>query len=222
MQQDAARQRAKRKQVRVTFPDGKVICYGNVSDTFIEVLREIGPERFPEITLEMCRIPLVAREVNPRYKEWTKPVCDGWYLNTQSSTDQKYLQLSLINKSLNLGLTVEIGDFEKQHNPNKALESRSKTKEKLHVRFPDGDYLAAHNAIDTFLECLRKIGVDEIKRRGIEWRGSALITNYKANNGQVQIDANRWVSVPGSTRDKAKLLKVLAAHMKTDLDITIV
>lgn len=37
---------------------------------------------------------------------WIKPVCDGRYVNIQSDTGQKYIQLRSISDSLNLGLTV--------------------------------------------------------------------------------------------------------------------
>ncbi|WP_297067058.1 hypothetical protein [uncultured Duncaniella sp.] len=221
METSSLRQRAKRKLIRVTFPDGKVICYGNVTDTFIAVLREIGSERFPDIKLELCHLPMLTREVYPRYKEWIKPVCDGWYFNAQSNTDQKYIQLRSISDSLNLGLNVEIGeDFEKQDNPNKACGTKSRGK--LMVRFSDGEYIANQNTLDTFLECLWKMGIDDIMRKGIEWGGKPLITSYKVSNRQVQVDTNRWAIIPNTTKDKAKLLRVLAVHLRFNIEITII
>lgn len=221
MASDSLRQRAKRKLIRVTFPDGKVICYGNVTSTFIAVLCEIGSDRFPEINLELCHLPLLAREVYPRYKAWIKPVCDGWYVNTQSDTGQKYLQLRAISDSLDLGLDVEIGeDFEKQDDPNKSRGTKSK--DSLLVKFPDGEYIANQNPIDTFLQCLWKIGIEVIMRKGIEWSGNPLITSYQANNRQVQVDANRWATIPNTTKEKAKLLKVIALHLRLDIEIMVI
>lgn len=221
MASDSLRQRAKRKLIRVTFPDGKVICYGNVISTFIAVLCEIGSDRFPEINLELCHLPLLAREVYPRYKAWIKPVCDGWYVNTQSDTGQKYLQLRAISDSLDLGLDVEIGeDFEKQDDPNKSRGTKSK--DSLLVIFPDGEYIANQNPIDTFLQCLWKIGIEVIMRKGIEWSGNPLITSYQANNRQVQVDANRWATIPNTTKEKAKLLKVIALHLRLDIEIMVI
>lgn len=221
MERCAFRQRAKRKLIRVTFPNGKVFCYGNVTETFIAVLCEIGSGRFPEIKLELCHLPLLTREIYPRYKEWIKPVCDGWFLNAQSNTDQKYIQLRSINDSLNLGLMVEIGeDFEKQINPNKTRGTKSV--DKLMVRFSDGEYIANNNSLDTFLECLWKIGIDDIMRKGIEYSGSPLISISQLSNRQVQVDSNRWATIPNTTKDKVKLLKVLAAHFKLNVEITLV
>ncbi|MGG6545680.1 UNVERIFIED_CONTAM: hypothetical protein NY100_09715 [Prevotella sp. 15_C9] len=56
-----------------------------------------------------------------------KPLCNGWYVNTQANTDCKYIQLRAINEQLSLGLTIEIGtDFEAQDAPNKEKKSRKK------------------------------------------------------------------------------------------------
>ncbi len=215
------RQRAKRKRIRVTFPDGKVICFSNVTDTFIAVLREIGADRFPLIKLELCHLSLLTREIYPKYKQWIKPVCDGWYVNTQSNSDQKYLQLRSINDSLDLGLNIEIGeDIETQDNPDK--ERRSKVQDKLIVKFPDGEYIANPKAIDTFLQCLWKLGIDNILYRNIEYSGNPLITRYRVSPKQIQVDADRWALIPNSTKDKARILRVLASHFRLNLEITVI
>lgn len=214
------RKRAKRKKIRVTFPNGKIICHPNVTDTFIAVLREIGSERFSEITLELCHLPLLGHEIYPRYKDWMKPICEGWYLNAQSNTDQKYIQLRSINDSLSLGLNIEIGeDFETQEKVVK--ERSSKSKAKLLVKFPDGEYIANQSSSETFLECLWKFGIDEIMRKSIEWCGDSMITSYKVSDRQIQVDVNRWAIVPNTTKERAKLLRVIAAHFRINLEITI-
>ena len=84
----------------------------------IDVLKEIGSQRFPEITLEMARYPLLSQEDNPKFKGYMKPVCDGWFLNTQSNTDTKYIQVKAISTLLGVNLKIEIGsDFETEDNP---------------------------------------------------------------------------------------------------------
>lgn len=220
MESDATRQRAKRKKLRVTFPDGRIFCYANVTDTFISVLCEIGPERFHDINLELCHRPLLAQEIYPRYKDWMKPVCDGWYVNTQSDTGQKYMQLRAINDSLNLGLTVEVGyDFETTKKTDKVRGSKSK--EKLLVKFPDGEYIANQSSTDIFLECLWKLGIEDIRRKGVEWGGCPLITAYKTSDRQVQVDTDRWATIPNSTKDKARTIRLLALHFRLNLEITV-
>lgn len=215
------RQRAKRKKIRVTFPDGTVICFGNVTETFIATLCKIGAERFPEINLELCHLPLLTREIYPQYEAWIKPVCDGWYVNIQSDTGQKYIQLRSISDSLNLGLTVEIGDdFEEQEKTKKGRSRKSK--ENLSVTFPDGETVTGPHAIDAFLGCIRKMGIDNILRKGIEWGGNPFITRYQTSSRQVEVEPNRWALIPNTTKDRVKLLKVIAIHLRMDVEITTV
>ena len=116
-----------------------------------------------------------------------KPVGEGWYLNAQSNSDNKYMQLRSINDQLSLGLTIELGtDFETQINPNK--EKRSRTKDKLLVKFPDGEYVANDSALDTYLETIWKLGIDDIMRKHLTWGDKDLITTSQVANGQVQVD----------------------------------
>lgn len=217
--EEVKRGRAKKKLLRVTFPNGKVLCYKNTTETMIATMQELGVDIMSKVKLELCHLPLLSKEIHPKYKEWMKPVCDGWYLNTQSNSDSKFLQLNAINEQLSLGLTVELGDdFETQDNPNK--ERRTKTKDKLLVKFPDGQYFANNSATDTFLEVIWEIGVDKIKQKEMSWCGKPLITTSKMFNGQVQIDNQRWVIIPNTTKDKVKLLRVISAMLRINMEIT--
>lgn len=217
--EEVKRGRAKKKLLRVTFPNGKVLCYKNTTETMIATMQELGVDIMSKVKLELCHLPLLSKEIHPKYKERMKPVCDGWYLNTQSNSDSKFLQLNAINEQLSLGLTVELGDdFETQDNPNK--ERRTKTKDKLLVKFPDGQYFANNSATDTFLEVIWEIGVDKIKQKEMSWCGKPLITTSKMFNGQVQIDNQRWIIVPNTTKDKVKLLRVIGAILRINMEIT--
>lgn len=217
--EEVKRGRAKKKLLRVTFPNGKVLCYKNTTETMIATMQELGVDIMSKVKLELCHLPLLSKEIHPKYKEWMKPVCDGWYLNTQSNSDSKFLQLNAINEQLSLGLKVELGeDFETQENPNK--EKRIKYKDKLLVKFPDGQYFANNSSTDTFLEVIWEIGVDKIKQKEMSWCGKPLITTSKMFNGQVQIDNQRWIIVPNTTKDKVKLLRVIGAILRINMEIT--
>ena len=219
MEEEKHRVRAKKKLI--TFPNGKVICYNNTTSTMINVLTEIGSDKFPAINLELCHLPLLSKEIYPQYKEWMKPVCDGWYLNAQSNSDSKYLQLRSINEQFSLGLNIELGtDFETEKKPIK--EKKSRTKDKLLVKFPDGEYVGNDSAMETFLEVVWKLGIDDIMRKNLTWGSNSLITTSKVINSQVQVGENRWIIVPGTTKDKVKLLRVIMALLHTNLEITII
>lgn len=219
--EEVKRGRAKRKLIRVTFPDGKVICYKSATDTMVATLQKLGQDVLEAINLEMCHLPLLSKEIYPKYKEWMKPVDGGWYVNTQSNSDSKFLQLKAINSQLDLGLVIELdADFEAQDNPNR--ERYSKSKDKLLVKFPDGQYFANSCALDTFLEVVWQIGIEEIKKKDLSWGGNPLITTSKMFNNQVQVDSQRWLTVPNMTKDKIKLLRVIGAMLHIKMEITVI
>ena len=217
--EEVKRDRARRKLLRVTFPNGKVLCYKSTTDTMIATMQELGDDVIANIKLQSCHLPLLSKEIYPRYKEWMKPVCNGWYLNTQSNSDTKFLQLNAINEQLSLGLKIELGeDFIAQDNPNK--EKRTRTKGEILVKLPDGQCFANNSITNTFLEVIRGIGIDKIKQKELTWCGKPLITTSKMFNGQVRIDNERWIIVPNTTKDKVKLLRVIGAMLRINMEIT--
>lgn len=217
--EEVKRDRARRKLLRVTFPNGKVLCYKSTTDTMIATMQELGDDVIANIKLQSCHLPLLSKEIYPKYKEWMKPVCNGWYLNTQSNSDTKFLQLNAINEQLSLGLKIELReDFVAQDNPNK--EKRTRTKGEILVKLPDGQCFANNSITNTFLEVIRGIGIDKIKQKELTWCGKPLITTSKMFNGQVQIDNERWIIVPNTTKDKVKLLRVIGAMLRINIEIT--
>lgn len=221
MEDEIRRARAKKKYLRVTFPNGEEICYKNATSTMIATLNKIGEDKFPLIKLELCHLPLLSREIYPKYKKDMKPICDGWYLNAQSNSDSKFLQLKAINDQLDLGLKIELGDdFETQEEPEK--EKRSKTKDKLLIKMPDGEYIANDSALETFLETVWQLGIDDIRKKELSWGGNPLITRTKIANNQVQVDSDRWIIVPNTTRDKVKLLRVIGAMLHVKMEINVI
>ena len=217
--EEVKRGRAKKKLLRVTFPSGKVICYKSTTDTMLAVLQELGEDVISKIELELCHLPIVSKEIYPKYRKWMKPICDGWYINTQSNSDSKFLELKSINDQLSLNLKLELGaDLDAEDKPDK--EKRTKSKDKLLVKFPDGQYFANNSTLDTFLEVVWEIGIDNIKRKDLSWGGNPLITTSKMFNNQVQVDSQRWIIVPNSTRDKIKLLRVIGAMLHINMEIS--
>lgn len=217
--EEVKRGRAKKKLLRVTFPSGKVICYKSTTDTMVAVLQELGEDVISKIELELCHLPIVSKEIYPKYRKWMKPICDGWYINTQSNSDSKFLELKSINDQLSLNLKLELGaDLDAEDKPDK--EKRTKSKDKLLVKFPDGQYFANNSTLDTFLEVVWEIGIDNIKRKDLSWGGNPLITTSKMFNYQVQVDSQRWIIVPNSTRDKIKLLRVIGAMLHINMEIS--
>lgn len=99
-----------RQKIKVTFPDGKVIRYATVSDTFIEVIRYAGAENVRNLRINAIGDNIIVSkgQINPKYKVSTKLVEGDWYCTTNISTQKKAEILKQISDSLRLGLTVEL------------------------------------------------------------------------------------------------------------------
>lgn len=221
MDEEVKRSRAKKKLLRVTFPNGKVICYNNATSTMIAVLNEIGEDRFSSIKLELCHLPLLSKEIYPKYQKDMKPICKGWYVNAQSNSDTKFLQLMSINEQLHLGLKIELGtDFDTTEKLER--EKKARGRGKLLVKMPDGEYIANDSALETFLEVIWNLGIEYIRKKELSWCGNPLITSKKMVYNQVQIDSDRWIIVPNTTKEKVKLLRVIGAMLHIKMDINVI
>ena len=215
------RQRAVKKLLRVTMPDGTVICHKSATMTMVDVLVAIGSENFPKITTENCHLPLLSKEIYPRYKDYMKPVCDGWYINVQSDTGQKYMQLTSIKSQLGIAMEVEMG-IGFITSDAKVVQKSKKKDDKLLVRFPNGEYAAGENPIDTLIDAIWQIGPDNIRRKELTFKDKPIITLTKQYNGQVQVGQNLWLTVPNQTKDKYKMLRIIDVMMKLGLEISII
>lgn len=221
MMEENLRQRATKKLLRVTMPDGTVICHKSATMTMIDALVAIGSENFPKITTENCHLPLLSKEIYPRYKDYMKPVCDGWYINAQSDTGQKYMQLTSIKSQLGIAMEVEMGTGFITSDA-KVVQKSKKKDDKLLVRFPNGEYAAGENPIDTLIDAIWQIGPDNIRRKELTFKDKPIITLSKQYNGQVQVGQNLWLTVPNQTKDKYKMLRIIDVMMKLRLEISII
>ena len=159
------RQRKLRRLLRISFPDGKVLCFKSATMTFVEALSMIGSERFQEVKLESYHLPLISQEIYPRFKEWMKPIGDGWYVNTQSDSDQKYMQLVSVKQQLGLDWKIEVGaDF--TPSDDKVPQRKKREAQRLMVKFPDGTCICEANPVNNFVHAIEKIGVETLMRKG--------------------------------------------------------
>lgn len=211
--------RAAKKLLRVTFSDGKTLCYKSATVTFMETLRIIGIERLQMINLEVSHLPLISQELYPQLEDYQKPLVRGWYVTTMSDTEQKYRQLLSIKAQLGLDLIVEMGSDLETDN-TKFFQKSHKAKESLLVKLPNGEYIGGESPKETFIETLRLIGFEALAKRKIEISGKPLISATCQFKGQIEVESNRWLYVPGLTKDKVKCLKVIGAFMSIKLEIT--
>lgn len=187
----------------------------------LSVLREIEECEYKNIKIKWKHLPLVSVNNYLRYEEWMKQICPGWYLNTKSTPNDKYLQLKEISRQLCLNLNVEFDFGFIAQDENKEIKLKHKD-EKMLVRFPDGEYIGNKSATDTFLEVIWRLGVDEIMKKGLTWNEKNLITKAELYKGQIQVDKDRWMVIPYTTREKVKMLRVIGAMLKIKLEVNLI
>ena len=216
--EEKVRQRKLRRLLRIKFADGKVLCYKSATMTFVEALQMIDPNKFKDVKLESCHLPLLSQEVYPRFKKWMKPIGEGWYVNTQSDSDQKYMQLVSIKQQLGLDWKIEVGsDFTPSE--DKVPQRKKREAQKLKVKFPDGTCISDANPVDTFVHAIEKIGAETLMRKGAQYSGKPLITPIKQYNSQIEIGNKLWLMIPPQTKDKLKTLKIISATMRLNFEV---
>jgi len=100
--------RTKKFTLRVEFPDGHVIQEKVVGDTYIAAIKEIEPDLVELVEISHAGVSVVSKTLNERYAKYQKPVGDGWYVMTNSSTQTKFNDLVRISDVLELGLRVTL------------------------------------------------------------------------------------------------------------------
>lgn len=212
---------SQKKLLRVTFPDGTVLCYKNVTMTFVEALRKIGVDKLHNVHLDIYKRPIITREIYEGFEADIKPLDNGWYVFACGDSTEKYLRLTTIINQLQLeGITVEIGtDFETSN-----IKGFSKARKKvggLLIQFADGEFVGGESPKDSYIQALTKIGLDIICYKGFEDRGEELVTRYNKYKGQVQ-SGGKWITVPGQTKDKIRALERISQKLNLGLKITII
>ena len=99
-----------RLKIYVTMPDGEKINGNNVAETYCRTITRIGPERIRALNLTCLYTNLIATkdEIPNLPGASYQPVGGGFYVNTHSSTNDKFNWLEKINGLLNLGMAIEL------------------------------------------------------------------------------------------------------------------
>ena len=216
--------REKRQRLRISFPDGTQICNTSATQTMIDAICKIGAERVAQLNMEVCHIPLVSQEVNPRYAKWTKKIDDKWFLMAQSDTRQKYMQMVSVINQLGMDVKVELGDFDTLE-PVSTKKSETKQKKKkvqLEVTLDNKVFTHGSDTIFTFLDVVEHIGIDKVKKTNIKVGKFPIITSSKVANNQVETSTGEWLTVPTLVKDKYKVLRVVSSMTHNPMEIKII
>ena len=103
----ARSEKASPKILRVTLPDGTVICENKTVDTFLKTLQYIGLERVSKLQSIISQgHPLVSTEKYESVKYFRE--LDGYFIGMRSGTDTKARFIQRIARELHIKITVEV------------------------------------------------------------------------------------------------------------------
>ena len=88
--------------------DGSILQEQDAATTFTSAIVEAGLVKVRELNLKHCRINIVSTTKDKKYGRAQREAAPGLYVLTHSSTKEKKKMLDKINKSLNMGWTIEI------------------------------------------------------------------------------------------------------------------
>lgn len=214
------RPRSQKKILRVSFSDGTIYCYKSATLTFIEALRKLGADKVAALNMEWRHNSLCSKEQIPGYEQYMKPLDNGWFVNTQSDTSEKYLLLKSMVTKLGVDCIVEIGEDFETSKAKKFVKERQKIGGLL-IQFADGEFVGGNSPKDSYIQAITKIGIDTVCYKGFEDHGQELVTRYNKYKGQVQ-SGDKWITIPNQTKDKIFALERISQKLGLGLKITII
>jgi hypothetical protein len=94
--------------LRIIFPNGKIIENKTTVETMVEFIQYVGIEKVRALGITRCRIPLVSNTLDKKYKHQQKALGNGWFVITNTCTEAKRKDIYKISEAYNLGVKVEI------------------------------------------------------------------------------------------------------------------
>ena len=88
------------------------------------------------------------------------------------------------------------------------------------VSFPDGEVFTGAVPRDTFVKAIAKIGPERLAQKGLICIGRQIVTRFQKYPNQEKV-GNYWVTVYGTTADKAKVLKYIKARLGVELTCSV-
>ncbi len=106
---DERNYRKKKYFIRVVFPNNRVSCHKIVANTFVDVIKYAGVENVERLGIMALGQNIISNTLHEKeqYHPYQREVSPGVYVNTFLDTDKKYEVLKMINRELNLNLTIE-------------------------------------------------------------------------------------------------------------------
>ena len=154
----------KRYKLKVEYPNGKVLDYDSVANTYVEVITDFYPELIAEMGIEHAGVNIVSRTLDDKYGKYQRLIDGGWYVMTNSSTEAKKRDIQTISDELGLDLKVSIISLDGGEFIPEQFESKeSKGWTKVKITYPDGRVSIPHVAFEALVEVVKYAGPQRVR-----------------------------------------------------------
>lgn len=216
--------------IRVTLPNGKVVQERIVFNTLIEVVEYVGIDRVRALNIISNGDNLITEKVNPMYETALKPLSNGLYINTQSSTRNKFEIIKRISKDLNIGIETELMTLKDTAyksqiiNNQKYLVSR---RQKIRVSFPNGRIIQPNKVLESLIEVVKYAKPENVRKLGINVSGGNLILTKQEINPKYAVSTKPvgelfFVNTSSDTVSKFVQMRQISDDLNLGLLIEIV
>ena len=212
--------------LKVETPAGKVLDYSNVSTTYCEVIKEIGPEEVSILEIKHAGVNIVSKELDSKYSQYQRPIGGGWYVMTNSSTQTKYQDLITICQEYGLDYKIQIVSLL----PTTSViipqaSSNGGERMKIRVKFPNGRTIQPNKVFEALIEVVKYAGPDRVRMLNISVGGDNMILK---NPSPTYISAckpvgNGWLcNTYTSTPTKCSQIKLISDELGLNLEVELV
>lgn len=154
----------KRFKLKVEYPNGKVLDYDSVANTYVEVITDFYPELIAEMGIKHAGVNIVSTTLDDKYGKYQRPIDGGWYVMTNSPTEAKMRDIQTISDELGLDLKVSIISLDGGEFIPEQFESKdSKGWTKVKITYPDGRVSIPHVAFEALVEVVKYAGPQRVR-----------------------------------------------------------
>lgn len=215
---------SKRMNLKVTFPDGRVIIGPTAKDTFVAAIGALGYERVEALHMLYVNYPMISDKKHEKeaYSSCQVEVMPGKYLITASGTEYKKAKLEEAIRRLGEKATVELvsSDSVVESTPTivpiQDTPSGKSPATRLQVICPDGTIINEGYASDTLVEAIRLAGPLNVKALGLTCCDVPLVSDRfdpEYRDAQKPVSNGLLVMTKSSTENKKKYLDDISRRL---------
>lgn len=210
-----------RSTFSVAFPDGTVIRERSDMETFINTLRKIGLQRIYESNCQTFKGYKLVDVRGRMDSSGSQRFVDGYYIYVRiPSTKYRIDVLYRISDLLSVGLVVCNNAGEIVY----GTESQRRRRTGLRVTFNDGTVIEEVTANATFVEAVKKIGLQRVSDTGVRLHGIRVAStelDSRYPERCIPVDDGFYVAGFSDNEEKKRALERIAERLQINFVVEI-